>query len=216
MNWIDQLSFDDRGLVAGVVQDAETGEVLMLAWMNREAVEQTAQSGWAHFWSRSRRSLWRKGETSGNGLRVEEIRVDCDADALLLLVSPQGPACHTGANSCFYRRAMEDGALAPIAESALSGLQVLTELQQVIRSRRTAHQDDSYTSRLLSGGIERIAKKVGEEAFETALAAAAQSDDRLAEEAADLLYHLLVLLEARNLSLQDACDVLSVRRSGRS
>ena len=216
MNWIDQLSFDDRGLVASVAQNAKTGEVLMLAWMNREAVKQTVQSGWAHFWSRSRRSLWRKGETSGNGLRVEGIRVDCDADALLLQVSPQGPACHTGANGCFYRKTTEDGTLAPVGESASSGLRILNELQQVIRSRRTASQDASYTSRLLSGGIERIAKKVGEEAFETALAAASQSDDRLAEEAADLLYHLLVLLEARDLSLQDACNVLAERRSNTS
>lgn len=214
MTWIDQLSFDARGLVAGIVQDAKTAEVLMLAWMNREAVKMTVETGTAHFWSRSRNALWKKGETSGNELHVEEIRVDCDGDALLLRVKPLGPACHTGKTSCFFQEPDASGNLAEATPRACERLGILADLGDVIRARRNAPEDSSYTARLLAGGVERIAKKVGEEAFETVLAAATQSDERLAEEAADLLYHLLVLLEARDLSLQDACAVLSARRAG--
>lgn len=214
MTWMDQLAFDDRGLVAGVVQDAKNGEVLMLAWMNREAIERTLETGAAHFWSRSRNALWRKGETSGNELQVKEVRLDCDADALLLRVEPRGPACHTGKRSCFFRRPDASGDLVPAEPRARERDGILADLGDVIRERRSAPEDTSYTARLLAGGIERISKKLGEEAFETALAAATQSDERLAEEAADLLYHLLVLLEARNLSLEDACAVLAARRSG--
>jgi len=211
MTWMESLAFDDKGLVAAIAQDNQTGDVLMLAWMNREAVERTIDTGFAHFWSRSRDCLWRKGETSGNELQVEEMRLDCDGDALLLLVKPFGPACHTGEISCFHRTPTESGDLAPVESQAISSRGVLDALGAVIRARRDAPADTSYTARLLAGGIEGIAKKVGEEAFETALAAVAQSNDRLAEETADLLYHLLVLLEARGLSVADACDVLAKR-----
>lgn len=215
MKWIENLAYDDRGLVAAIAQDAQTGGVLMLAWMSREAIVQTINTGVAHFWSRSRACLWRKGESSGNELRVKEVRVDCDGDALLLLVNPLGPACHTGEISCFHRTASAEEDLTPVAGATVSQLRVLDALGAVIRARRDASADTSYTARLLAGGIEKIGKKVGEEAFETALAAATQSDDRLAEEAADLLYHLLVLLEARGLALAHACAVLDSRLDGR-
>lgn len=213
MTWVKELAYDDRGLVAAVAQDGQTGDVLMLAWMNLEAIERTIDTGVAHFWSRSRGCLWRKGESSGNELHVEEIRIDCDGDALLLLVKPHGPACHTGEMSCFHRTATKSGELKRVGNSTAFQLRVLDELGAVIRSRRNASAGTSYTARLLAGGVEEISKKLGEEAFETALAAATQSDERLAEEAADLLYHLLVLLEARGLTLAHACEVLNSRRS---
>lgn len=214
MTWIENLAYDDRGLIAAIAQDGQTGDVLMLAWMSREAVERTIDTGVAHFWSRSRGRLWRKGESSGNELQVEEMRLDCDGDTLLLLVKPLGPACHTGEISCFHRTPSESGDLAPVAGSTVSQLRVLDELGTIIRARRDAPADTSYTAQLLAGGVEKISKKVGEECFETAVAAATQSDARLAEEAADLLYHLLVLLEARGLTLAHACAVLDSRRSG--
>jgi len=211
---IDDLTYDERGLLPALAQDAQTGEVLMLAWMNREALDRTIETGFAHFWSRSRDALWRKGETSGNTLHVEEIRLDCDADVLLLRVIADGPACHTGERSCFFRVLSSSGEVEPAEKPAVAALGILAELSSVIRGRRDAETDSSYTARLLAGGPERIAKKLGEEAFETALAALNESDDRLAEETADLLYHLLVLLEARSLSLADACGALERRRRG--
>ena len=214
MTGIEEMRFDERGLVAAVAQDARTGALLMLAYMNREAVEKTLETGVAHFWSRSRQTLWRKGETSGNELRIDEVRIDCDGDAVLLLVRPLGPACHTGSASCFFRRFDGSVAFNPAeSEAPFERLAVLGELGEVIGARREESPDRSYTARLLDSGIERIAKKVGEEAFETCLAAATQADDRLAEESADLLYHLLVLLEARGLSIDVACRVLRSRRN---
>lgn len=211
MTWMESLAFDGKGLIAAIAQDNQTGDVLMLAWVNREAIERIIDTGIAHFWSRTRDCLWRKGETSGNELHVEEMRLDCDGDALLLLVKPFGPACHTGEISCFHRTPTESGELTPVESRAINSLSVLDALGAVIRARRDASTGTSYTARLLAEGIEGIAKKVGEEAFETALAAVAQSDDRLVEETADLLYHVLVLLEARGLSLAEVCGVLDRR-----
>jgi len=214
MKWVDSLVFNNQGLVAAIAQDIDTGAVLMLAWMNQQAIEKTLDTGNAHFWSRSRKCLWQKGETSGNTLLVKDLRLDCDGDALLLQVQPQGPVCHTGETSCFYRKVGSEGDLMPAPKKASSPLRILADLGTVIHNRRNAAEDASYTARLLAGDIERIAKKVGEEAFETALAAATQSDKRLAEETADLLYHVLILLEARGLTLDDACMVLASRRRG--
>ena len=211
MTWMESLAFDGKGLIAAIAQDNQTGDVLMLAWVNREAIERIIDTGIAHFWSRTRDCLWRKGETSGNELHVEEMRLDCDGDALLLLVKPFGPACHTGEISCFHRTPTESGELTPVESRAINSLSVLDALGAVIRARRDASTGTSYTARLLAEGIEGIAKKVGEEAFETALAAVAQSDDRLVEETADLLYHVLVLLEARGLSLAEVYGVLDRR-----
>jgi phosphoribosyl-AMP cyclohydrolase / phosphoribosyl-ATP pyrophosphohydrolase len=188
---LEDLHFDDRGLLPVVVQDVGSGAVLMLAWANREAVEKTLATGEAHFWSRSRQALWRKGETSGNVLAVVEVTADCDGDALLVRARPAGPACHRGTRSCF--------------EPNPAQLE-LGWLAAVLESRRGADPVVSYTARLLGEGIERIAQKVGEEGVETAIAAVALAsrgpegqDGRrqaLAGEAADLLYHLLVLLQA--------------------
>jgi phosphoribosyl-AMP cyclohydrolase / phosphoribosyl-ATP pyrophosphohydrolase len=176
------------GLLPVVVQSADDGTVLMLAWANEAALEATLVSGDAHFWSRSRDALWRKGETSGNVLGVESVAVDCDGDALLYRVHPAGPACHTGHRSCFDEAE---------AESGLS----LAELERIIGSRVDAPVDESYTARLLADAPRKPAAKVVEEAGEVAVAALSESDDRVADEAADLLYHLLVLLRARVVPL---------------
>jgi phosphoribosyl-ATP pyrophosphohydrolase/phosphoribosyl-AMP cyclohydrolase len=196
------LAFDADGLVPVVVQDRPSGDVLMVAWANAEALERTAQTGLAHFWSRSRRSLWRKGETSGNGLRVVEARADCDRDTVLLVVEPEGPTCHTGARTCF-------GETSPTAAG------MLEELARVVAERAAASPEESYTARLLAMGPDQVLKKIGEEATEVVLAGRAQSDERLAEEAADLLYHLLVALHLRGLPLARVMDELRRRRSGR-
>lgn len=205
---VDELRFDDRGLIPVVVQDVGSGAVLMLAYANREAVERTLETGQAHFWSRSRQSLWRKGETSGNTLAVVEVTPDCDGDALLVRARPAGPTCHRGTRSCFEPNAarLELGWLAAVLES-----------------RRGADPETSYTARLLARGIERIAQKVGEEGVETAIAAVSASargpgdnDERraaLVGEAADLLYHLLVLLEASGVDPSEIGNEL-LRRHG--
>jgi phosphoribosyl-ATP pyrophosphohydrolase/phosphoribosyl-AMP cyclohydrolase len=174
----------------------------MLAWANRESVSATEETGLAHFWSRSRNELWRKGATSGNLLRVSGIAADCDADALLYRVSPAGPACHTGARSCF-----DAGGLLP-----RGSLSVLPELEATIRERRGADPATSYTSRLLAGGPRRAAEKVVEEAGETAAAALAGTPGEVIDEAADLVYHLLALLAARDVPLDDVLGALRARR----
>jgi phosphoribosyl-ATP pyrophosphohydrolase/phosphoribosyl-AMP cyclohydrolase len=174
----------------------------MLAYANAEAVSRTAETGLAHFWSRSRKALWRKGETSGHGLRVREVRTDCDRDTLLMVVDPEGPACHTGSRTCFG----ENG-------PALSG--VLGELQRVIAERAAAPPEGSYTARLLAKGPDHVLKKIGEEATEVVLAAKGETDDRLAEEAADLLYHLLVALRQRGVGFERVLETLQARRAGK-
>lgn len=186
------------GLAPAIVQDAATLQVLMLAYMNEAALAATRESGEATFFSRSRNALWRKGETSGNRLKVEALAVDCDQDTILLQVTPVGPACHLGTTSCF-------------GEADAPGLGRLARLEQTIAARAAQGADTSYTARLLAKGVKRIAQKVGEEGVETALAGAAGENDELCAEAADLIYHLLVLLKARNLSLADVLDVLSER-----
>ena len=198
----EELRFDDAGLIPVVVQDRASGDVLMVAWANQEALARTAECGLAHFWSRSRRALWRKGETSGHELRVREVRADCDRDTLLMLVDPEGPSCHTGTRSCF-------GDDAP----ALAG--VLEELQRVIEARASAAPESSYTARLLAKGPDQVLKKIGEEATEVVLAAKGESDERLAEEAADLVYHLLVALRQRRVPFARVLEVLRARRAGK-
>lgn len=196
------LVFDASGLLPVIAQDRASGDVLMLAWANAEAVAKTGETGLAHFWSRSRKALWRKGESSGHTLRVVEARADCDKDALLLLVEPAGPACHTGTRTCF-------GETSPTAAG------MLEELARVVRERAQAKPDDSYTARLLAKGPGAVLKKIGEEATEVVLAASGESDARLAEESADLLFHLLVALEQRQLPLASVMDELRRRRSGK-
>jgi phosphoribosyl-ATP pyrophosphohydrolase/phosphoribosyl-AMP cyclohydrolase len=197
----ESLRYDAQGLLPQVVQDVASGAVLMVGWANREAVEATLRTGLAHFWSRSRRELWCKGETSGNALEVVEVRADCDLDALLVRARPAGPTCHTGARSCFEPNpaALELGWLA-----------------EVLEQRRGADPASSYTARLLAEGVERIAQKVGEEAVETALAAVAgiastEGRARLVGEAADLLYHLTTLLVALEVEAGEIAAELSRR-----
>jgi phosphoribosyl-AMP cyclohydrolase / phosphoribosyl-ATP pyrophosphohydrolase len=193
-------TFDDHGLIPCVVQDARTGEVLTVAYMNEDALARTRETGETHFWSRSRQQLWHKGETSGNVQKVQRMRYDCDADALVALVEPAGPACHTGERTCFYRGEME-----PTAGEALPAL------ERTIAERKAQPDPGSYTAELLADP-PRIGDKVREEADEVARAAAGESDQRMREEAADVLYHLTVLLSSRGLSLADAFEELNARR----
>ena len=197
---VEPIRFDETGLVPCVVQDSRTGEVLTLAYMNHEALERTRASGETWFWSRSRRELWHKGETSGNVQRVKELRWDCDADAVLALVEPAGPACHTGERSCFHNG---DPATAPH--------EALPALERLIAERQANPPEGSYTAALLDDPA-RIGEKVREEADEVARAAGAEPDDRVAAEAADVLYHLAVLLASRGLALEDALEELNGRR----
>lgn len=201
MNSTD-VRFDGAGLVPGIVQDADTGQVLMLGYLNAESVRLTEETGFVTFWSRSRRRLWRKGETSGHALSVVDMALDCDGDALLIRARPAGPTCHTGAVSCFG-----DAPDRSFAE--------LDALWAVIASRAAERPPDSYTTSLLEGGVDVVGRKVTEEATEVLLAAkddAVGAGDRVAEEAADLLYHLLVLLAERNVTPSDVLEELIHRR----
>ena len=195
--WLDDVRFGEDGLVPVIAQSALSGEVLMLAWADRDALERTDATGEAHYRSRSRGAPWKKGESSGHTQRVQDVRVDCDGDTVLYLVRQTGPACHTGAATCFGEPAGP----------------ALARLTRTIAERARTRPDASYTARLLSEGVAKVAQKVGEEAVETVVAATAQDDDRLAAEAADLLYHLLVLLEARRLPLDRVLEELERRAS---
>jgi phosphoribosyl-ATP pyrophosphohydrolase/phosphoribosyl-AMP cyclohydrolase len=195
------LLYDERGLVPCVVQDWASGEVLTLAYMNELALERTRATGELHLWSRSREELWHKGATSGNTQTVRALRVDCDGDALLALVEPAGPACHTGERTCFYRGELQPGA----------PHETLPALERTLRERAMQRPAGSYTVELLDDP-RRIGEKVMEEAEEVARAAREETDLRVEEEAADLVYHLLVLLHSRGRSLPDAERVLDERR----
>jgi phosphoribosyl-ATP pyrophosphohydrolase/phosphoribosyl-AMP cyclohydrolase len=195
-----EIHYDERGLVPCIVQDWRTGEVLTLAYMNAEALERTQQTGEVHLYSRSRRQLWHKGETSGNTQALRAIRYDCDADAVLALVEPAGPACHTGERTCFHH-----GQTEPVP------YETLPALERTIAERAASHRAGSYTVSLLDDPALAQAK-VREEADEVARAAADEPDERVAEEAADVIYHLAVLLAGRGLTLADAERVLDGRR----
>src|SRR6185437_330855 len=205
------IRFDDRGLVPAVVQDARDGMILMLGYMNAEALAATRESGDVWFWSRSRSALWHKGETSGNYLRLVEILADCDADALVIRALPAGPTCHTGARSCFSTPL---ATLDAHSEPAPSGGAILDHLNQIIAARALTPEPGSYTNHLLAKGVDRIGRKIGEEAAETIIAAKNESTADLAGEVADLFYHSLVLLAARGLTLDDVGAVLAEREGG--
>jgi phosphoribosyl-AMP cyclohydrolase / phosphoribosyl-ATP pyrophosphohydrolase len=196
-----EIAYDERGLVPVVVQDWRTGEVLTLAYANAEAVERTRATGELHLWSRSRNELWHKGATSGNTQAVKALRLDCDGDALLALVEPAGPACHTGERTCFH-----NGDVEPLAPH-----EALPALERTLADRAARRPDGSYTVELLDDP-PRIGAKVEEEAEEVARAAREESDERVDEEAADVLYHLTVLLHSRGRALTDAEGVLNGRR----
>ena len=198
---LDEIKFDERGLVPAIVQNAKTREVLTLAYMNEESLARTIETSETWFWSRSRNELWHKGETSGNTQRVVSLDVDCDRDAIVVLVDPAGPACHTGAVSCFETPAVQNGSL-------------LKRLYELIQSRERERPDGSYTTYLFEEGLDKILKKLGEESAETIIAAKNDDQARLVSEVSDLVYHLLVLLVARGVSLDEIANELEQRRRG--
>jgi phosphoribosyl-ATP pyrophosphohydrolase len=200
---LDRLKFDDNGLIPAIVQDAVTREVLTLAYMNAESLARTLETNETWFWSRSRKELWHKGETSGHTQRVIELIADCDNDAVVVLVEPAGPACHTGARSCFGDTAVID---------QLNLGNVLEQLYGLVREREHARPEKSYTTYLFNEGLDKILKKVGEESTETIVAAKNDAIEPLVAEVSDLLYHLIVLLVARGVSLEQICDELAKRR----
>jgi phosphoribosyl-ATP pyrophosphohydrolase/phosphoribosyl-AMP cyclohydrolase len=194
---VASLAFDERGLIVAVAQDRATGTVLMVAYMDREALTRTVDSGQAHFWSRSRQAPWHKGATSGHVFHVEEIQADCDADALLLSVHAAGPACHTGQRSCFSEAAT-----------------ILDRLDATLRDREAQRPAGSYSAKLFDGGRAAILRKVGEESVEVLLAGAEEGDEALTSEVADLWFHTAVLLRERGLSLAAVLEVLAQRHRG--
>ncbi len=214
---IEDVKFDGRGLVPAIVQDARTKEVLTLAYMNAESLTRTLKERETWFWSRSRETLWHKGETSGNTQRVIDVRIDCDNDALVVLVEPAGPACHTGAQSCFHNELEEARAASSdvVDNSGVDKAQdlgaVLDTLYEVIENRKKEMPQGSYTTYLFDKGLDKILKKVGEESAETIIAAKNEDAAALASETSDLLYHLLVLLVERNVKLDVVRDELARR-----
>jgi phosphoribosyl-ATP pyrophosphohydrolase/phosphoribosyl-AMP cyclohydrolase len=204
---VNRIRFDEQGLVPAIVQDTSTGQVRMLGYVNAAAIRKTLETGRVHFWSRSRQRLWMKGETSGHTLELVELRHDCDADALLILARPNGPTCHLGQQSCFDTPPLARG---PAPQ--LPTVRVIDEVDRVITQRRRTPLPGSYTSSLFLEGIDKIAKKIGEESAEVIVAAKNADPDALASEAADLLYHLLVLLEAAGVERERVWSVLRERQ----
>ncbi|HZS48705.1 MAG TPA: bifunctional phosphoribosyl-AMP cyclohydrolase/phosphoribosyl-ATP diphosphatase HisIE [Blastocatellia bacterium] len=217
LNLIQNLKFDERGLIPAVVQDDKTNEILMLAYMNAESLQQTLQTGETHFWSRSRNELWHKGGTSGNTQRVVDVRIDCDSDALIVRVNPDGPACHTGEQTCFFRditqavpAAPQQGVSLVNVESMEIGI-LLNNLYTLIAERKEEKPEGSYTTYLFNSGLDKILKKIGEESAETIIAAKNGSAKEMSAEISDLLYHLLVLMVERDVKLKDIQAELSSR-----
>ena len=205
----EELSFDERGLIPAVVQEADTGEVLMVAWMDRVALDATLSTGLSHFWSRSRETLWRKGETSGHAQHVERVYVDCDADVLLVQVHQDGVACHTGHRSCFFRALGADGEVSASAN-------MLERLGETIASRKASPDPGSYVASLLAKGEAAVCRKIGEEATEVILAAlGGEGDERVVAETADLWFHTLVLLGARGIGVREVLRELASRHRPR-
>ena len=208
---ITDIRFDERGLVPAIVQDANTLQVLTLAYMNAESLKRTLETNETWFWSRSRSSLWHKGETSGNKQHVVDVSIDCDYDAIRILVMPEGPACHTGAQSCFHNELQN----APAGDHQKVRTDLgatFGSLYELIESRKRERPDGSYTTYLFAEGLDKILKKVGEEATETIIAAKNEDSQALVRETSDLLYHLIVLLVERGLTLDQVSDELSSRR----
>jgi phosphoribosyl-ATP pyrophosphohydrolase/phosphoribosyl-AMP cyclohydrolase len=203
------LNYDSQGLVAVIAQDAETGEVRMMAYADRIAIERTLSTGLAHFYSRSRQQLWKKGESSGNTLGVRSVWVDCDGDTLIYMVDPAGPSCHTGAQTCFFRRLDAEGNL--VETGGDGAAPTLLRLERTLQERKASDGGKSYTKSLLDAGPAKIDAKIREEAAELGQALIGESDDRVASEAGDVIYHLLVGLVLRQVPLRDLFSELSKR-----
>ena len=201
----EKVKYDERGLIAAIAQDCESGEVLMQAYMNEEALRETLRTGYAHYYSRSRKTLWKKGETSGHVQKVISAAFDCDRDCLLLQIEQTGAACHTGNRSCFFQTTIA---------GERAGAVFLGELARVVKDRKEHPAEGSYTSYLFEKGIDKIAKKTGEEAVEVVIAAKNADREELVGECADLLYHLTVLMEEKGISLSDVCTELKKRHGG--
>ncbi len=216
-----EISFNENGLVPAVLQDSKTKEVLMVAYMNEDALDKTLETKKVHFWSRSRKQLWLKGETSGNYQYVKGIKVDCDQDTLLIEVKPAGPACHTGEKSCFFTELIGTNSSEVIStESGVSGEQVflqkavfLKRLSEVIQDRKQNPKEDSYTNYLLSQGIDKVCKKIGEEAAEVIIGAKNDSKEEIIYEAGDLIYHLLVMFNIKGIAIEEVLAELESRSS---
>ena len=206
------IQFNDRGLIPAIVQNAESGRVLMHAYMNEEALKRTLEGPDVWFYSRSRHELWHKGETSGNFLKVVEVQHDCDSDALLVKANPVGPACHTGLESCFDSGTVGPATIQSEGTTEQVGPGVLADLLEVIQQRSVDRPEGSYTVELLESGVQRVAQKVGEEATEVVIASLSQTPDDLANEMADMLYHSMVLLTAAGVSADRVWEVLAERR----
>lgn len=220
---LEEIAFQKQELIPAIIQDAASGEVLMLAYMNRQSLEKTLQTGLTWFWSRSRQQFWQKGETSGHIQRVQEIRYDCDADTLLIQVEQRGPACHTGARSCFFNTLgpvkTADARFSPGEQSGI-GMETVDELlpwlTKIIRERLVNKPPGSYVSSLLQDGSDRLLVKLAEEAAEVMIASKSGSREEVVHEAADLLFHLLVLLEVSGVSSREVVQELQARRGGKT
>ncbi|MFJ7639433.1 MAG: bifunctional phosphoribosyl-AMP cyclohydrolase/phosphoribosyl-ATP diphosphatase HisIE [Peribacillus sp.] len=206
----DTIKYDEKGLIPAIIQDAGTGEVLTLAYMNKESLNLSIAKGETVFYSRSRNELWHKGETSGNTQKIVEMKYDCDQDALVVKVVPAGPACHTGATSCFGTTIYKDE---EVQKSGPTNVNFLTELEGLIAERKAEMPEGSYTTYLFEKGVDKILKKVGEESAEVIIAAKNRDAEELSMESADLLYHLFVLLQEQELPFQAVLDVLKARHS---
>lgn len=202
-DFINELKFDEAELIPAIAQDISSGEVLMMAWMNKESIKLTIDTGYATYYSRSRQELWKKGETSGHLQKVCSMKYDCDADTILILVEQTGPACHTGAKSCFFNDVMEKRDVSP---------KIIDDVYKVIIDRKNNPKEGSYTNYLLDKGLNKTCKKVGEEASEVIIGAISNDTDNVRYEVADLLYHLSVLLVQCNLSWDDVFKELEKRR----
>ncbi|WP_416147167.1 bifunctional phosphoribosyl-AMP cyclohydrolase/phosphoribosyl-ATP diphosphatase HisIE [Salipaludibacillus sp. HK11] len=215
---INQLSFDERGLIPAIVQDQQSKQVLTLAYMNEESLKKTIETGETWFYSRSRQELWHKGETSGNIQKVENIRYDCDQDALVVLVDPQGPGCHKGDFTCFsdvlWSRGEQSATDAGVIEQG-NRFAIIEELEEVIATREAERPEGAYTTYLFEEGVDKILKKVGEEASEVIIAAKNRDKEELTWESADLLYHWLVLLREQKLPLDNVLQRLADRHAGK-
>lgn len=200
----DNVKYDERGLICAIAQDCRNGQVLMQAYMNREALEKTAQTGYAHYYSRSRGCLWKKGETSGHVQKVISATFDCDRDCLLLQIEQVGAACHTGNRTCFFQRELGE---------ECTNAAFLSELEDIVKDRKEHPVEGSYTSYLFARGLDKIAKKTGEEAVEAVLAAKNENREEFIGECADLLYHFTVLLAEKGVTLSDVCKELKARHA---